>query len=953
MHRALLRAALNPSLARIVVLIGLLGIPAFEAGAETASMVEAGYKHTCALTAAGGVVCWGANTYGQLGDGTTTSRAVPTPVSGLSSGVTAVVAGDSHTCALTSGGAVKCWGENGGALGDGTQTMRTTPTQVIGLTGGVTAITAGSAFSCALLSGGAVRCWGYNADGRVGDGTATTRLSPVAVSGLSAGVAAVTSGTAHTCALTTGGAVKCWGDGDLGQIGSGVVGDRYTPTQVTGLTAGVAAVGAGGSHACAVNTAGALSCWGNNNSGQLGDGTTTQRLTPRAVTGMGSGVAAVTGGAAHTCAVTTAGALLCWGLNASGQVGDATQTNRTTATPVYGLAGGVAMASGGHEHTCALTTAGAIRCWGSNAGYAFENGSGGQLGNGSIPIQRRLTPWGVAGLGSGAAAVGVGWGHSCALTTGGGVKCWGANDYGQAGDGTTSDVPRAIPTSVSGLASGVTAIAVGGTHACALTATGGVKCWGNNLAGQLGDGSTTTRPAPAQVSGLTAGVTAITAGDSHTCALLATGGVKCWGGNYYGGIGDNTTTTRTTPTQVSGLTAGVASVSVRGYHSCAVTTTGAAKCWGYNAYGQLGDGTTVDKLVPVAVSGLATGVASVSVGWEHTCATTTAGAALCWGNNSYGEIGDGTAAPKSVPTPVSGLGSGTARTSAGAGLSCSVSTAGAVNCWGNNSEGQLGDGTRDSRSTPTAVTGLSGGVESVSPGSVHTCAITTAGALLCWGINKKGELGDGVAYYVTVPALVYRFGGGVSVTGIAPLFGPPAGGTPVRVTGTFFLPGATLTIGGLAAGGATVLNDRGIAATTAPHPAGAVDVVVQNPDGQSATLAGGYTYGSSSLPSFTDDPLQARVTVIRAVHIAELRQRVNQLRLRFGLEAFAWAETISAGTTPVRAIHVTELRAALAAAYVAAGRAAPTYTDSTLTPGVTRVTTSTSRSCARRYLALW
>ena len=210
-----------------------------------------------------------------LGDGTTTARTTPKDVTGLTRGVAAVSAGGYHTCALTTAGGLKCWGSNkDGQLGDGTTTDRNTPVDVVGLSNGVVAVSAGSGHTCALTSAGGLKCWGSNKDGRIGDGTTTDRLTPVDIRGLASGVASVSAGSRHTCVLTRGGGLKCWGNNEDGQLGDGTFADRATPVNVQELGSGVAAASAGVSHTCAVTTAGGLKCWGSNNSGQLGDGST-------------------------------------------------------------------------------------------------------------------------------------------------------------------------------------------------------------------------------------------------------------------------------------------------------------------------------------------------------------------------------------------------------------------------------------------------------------------------------------------------------------------------------------------------------------------------------------------------------------------------------------------------------------------------------------------------------
>jgi len=702
--------------------------------------IAAGSWHTCALTTGGGVKCWGYNWAGQLGDGTTTDRSTPVDVVGLASGAVAIAAGYGHTCALTTGGGVKCWGNNAvGQLGDGTTTDRSTPVDVVGLASGVAAIAAGSWHTCALVSGGGVRCWGRNLYGQLGDGTTTDHSTPVDVVGLASGVAAIAAGYDHTCARTTGGGVKCWGDNSYGQLGDGTTTDRSTPVDVVGLASGAAAIAAGGEHTCALTTGGGVKCWGANWAGQLGDGTTTQRSTPVDVVGLASGVAAIAAGYGHTCALTTGGGVKCWGWNYYGQLGDGTTTDRSTPVEVVGLASGAAAIAAGGYHTCALVSGGGVKCWGWNH-Y-------GQLGDGTTT--QRSTPVDVVGLASGVAAIAAGYGHTCALTTGGGVKCWGWNWNGQLGDGTTTQ--RSTPVDVVGLASGAAAIAAGGFHTCALTTGGGVKCWGYNWSGQLGDGTTTDRSTPVDVVGLASGAAAIAAGESHTCALTTGGGVKCWGRNSYGQLGDGTTTDRSTPVDVVGLASGAAAIAAGYGHTCALTTGGGVKCWGNNEYSQLGDGTTTGSRTPVDVVGLASGAAAIAAGGYHTCALTTGGGVKCWGYNWTGQLGDGTTTWRSTPVDVSGLASGAAAIAAGYHHTCARTTGGGVKCWGYNRYGQLGDGTTTGSRTPVDVVGLASGAAAIAAGYEHTCALVSGGGVKCWGWDGYGQLGVGTILYRTTP----------------------------------------------------------------------------------------------------------------------------------------------------------------------------------------------------------
>ncbi|WP_240592722.1 putative Ig domain-containing protein [Macromonas bipunctata] len=333
-----------------------------------------------------------------------------------------------------------------------------------------------------------------------------------------------------------------------------------------------------------------------------------------------------------------------------------------------------------------------------------------------------------------------GGGHTCAVTTSGGAKCWGDNWAGQLGNNSTDE--SGVPVDVADLTSGVASIASGDSHTCAVTTSGGAKCWGWNLLGQLGNDSTTNSLAPVDVSGLTSGVASIDSGLYHTCAVTTSGGAKCWGDNQFGKLGNDSTTPSWVPVDVWGLTSGVASIASGGSHTCAVTTSGGAKCWGQNYYGQLGNNSTDESLVPVDVSGLTSGVASIASGADHTCAVTTSGGAKCWGRNFDGQLGNDSTTNSLAPVDVSGLTSGVASIASGDVHACAVTTSGGAKCWGRNYSGQLGNNSFAGSSVPVDVSGLTSGVVSISLGYYHTCAVTTSGGAKCWGGNGNGQLGN-------------------------------------------------------------------------------------------------------------------------------------------------------------------------------------------------------------------
>lgn len=326
---------------------------------------------------------------------------------------------------------------------------------------------------------------------------------------------------------------------------------------------------------------------------------------------------------------------------------------------------------------------------------------------------------------------------TCAVLTSGGVECWGINHYGQLGNGTT--VTSLIPRPVKGITT-ATAVALGNAHGCALLASGAVKCWGYNGSGELGNGTFANSSTPVAVHGIS-NATAVAVGDEFSCALLASGAVQCWGHNGYSQLGTGSNAESNIPVTVIGITTASA-ISLGMRHGCALLVSGAVQCWGYNLYGQLGDGSnSYSSNIPVAVNGTSTAIA-LSVGWFHSCALLAGGAVQCWGDNRYGQLGNGSDA-RSFTTPVfaTGISSAIAVT-AGGEHSCAMLRNGFVRCWGSNVAGQLGNVVPgDGSTTSVRARGIRAPVR-LAAGEAHNCALLADGAMRCWGWGLDGQLGN-------------------------------------------------------------------------------------------------------------------------------------------------------------------------------------------------------------------
>jgi alpha-tubulin suppressor-like RCC1 family protein len=831
--------------------------PVQPSGLTNVVEISTGNNHTLAVKSDGTVAGWGLNSQGQVGDGTTTQRLSPVAVSGLTN-ITGVSAGQSFSLAVASDGTAYSWGTNGnGQLGTGNTTNRSTPGTVSSLST-VTAVAAGMSHSLARLSDGTVRAWGYNGNGQLGDGTTTQRLSPVSVSSLTA-IVAVAAGATHSLALDDSGVVWAWGYNFNGQLGDGTTTQRTSPVTVSGLPA-IAAIAAGQYYSLAVAVDGSVWAWGRNDQGQLGDGTQTQRISPVEIAdaGMAWKVAApafsVAGGlytAAFNVTVTEADTdavvhytttgidptesdpvVASGGTVAIGQTltlkarafkpGAVTSEITSTTYTMKVVAPTLSPTSGAYgasqSVTMSTTTPGASITYTLDS---TEPSSSSTPYSGAITVadtrtvKARAFKTGWTASDSGLASYWIAAGTVATPTISPATGTYSALTLATITTSTTGATIRYTLDSSDPTASSPLYV-----HPLVLTATVTVKAraflvgYGASAvatatftvdpAGQSGRPTLTPRGgwfetqqqatvsgaagatvrytftgvdpttsdaevpgggltidrsrlvkvrawesglAPSSVARADFAITgAVASGQYHSLALTGDGRVFTWGWNGFGQLGDGTQTETGTPAQVI---TNVAAIAAGRSFSMALKRDGTVWTWGYNVTGQLGHGDTTMRFSPTQVTAL-TNVVAIAAGVNHAVAMKSDGTIWAWGKNADGQLGDGTTTQRTAPVQVVGL-KNARSIAAGEDFTVAVgadgSEAGWVWAWGLNANGQLADGTTLSRLIPSRMPELSG-VAQVAAGNGFAIARMADGTMRSWGDNTDGRLGIGV----TTPA---------------------------------------------------------------------------------------------------------------------------------------------------------------------------------------------------------
>ena len=569
-------------------------------------------------------------------------------------------------------------------------------------------IDAGFRHTVSLKLDGTLWAWGHNTDGQLGNGSTSNSTSPVQESSTSADWEAVSAGYSHTAALKSNGTLWAWGNNSNGQIGDGTAGNiRTSPVTVVDTAVDTdtdpdtdwVAVSAGGNHTLGLKSNGTLWAWGFNYNGQLGDGTTNSSPTPVQVSG-GSDWVAVAAGDSHTLALKSNGTLWAWGHNFYGELGDGTRNDRDAPVQIGTQTDWVAVAAGS-MHSAALRSDGTLWTWGFNA-Y-------GQLGDGTTEDQLSPvivmdtvadpdtdpdTDW---------VAVAVNDRFTMALKSNGTLWAWGYNLVGQLGDGTNFDSLEPVQEITS--ATNWRTVAAGYQHAVAAQSDDSLWTWGWNSSGQLGDGTTDNKNTPNYVGDAIRRWMKIAAGEMHTIATMTDGTLWAWGYNADGQLGDNSTVNRNVPVQEYSRGFDWIEVAAGLYHSVALKSNGSLWAWGLNNYGQLGDNTTITKHAPVREYTNAEDWVAVTAGDYHTVALKSDGTLWSWGSNEYGQLGNNSTVNSSVAIQEYYQDTDWVAVAAGINHTLALKSDGSIWAWGHNEYGQLGIGSTIDTNIPTPIAG--------------------------------------------------------------------------------------------------------------------------------------------------------------------------------------------------------------------------------------------------------
>lgn len=740
--------------------------------------------HSCSLHENGELKCWGQNNSGQFGK--SHFEMSPTPVLTEFLDVRFASLGRESTCVIDELGDLYCAGENDySQLGiDSTTNSELPIVTKVNLPGPALQVSQGDYHSCVLLENGEVYCVGYGgffANGRADaqNSSEFTKIQlPFPARQITAGQSRTGSGASNTCILDVANQVYCFGSGNNGQLGNGRTNSRAVPDRIAAPSdLEFVQVSSGSEFSCALGLDGSVYCWGLNDTGTLGNGSNQATSSyPVKVRNLPQ-IRQIATGSSHACAISTNAQLYCWGSGSLGENGSRDRESLFLPSPVFPSTT-FSRISAGVSHNCALTTEGKVVCFGSN----FQSELGGNVQNffssdlvdvkGLEPAVAKPVAYAGPDLQFPLIEMQLDGSLSYSPTGQALQYLWnfievpaGSNVTNSSLDLTdparpifTPDLPGLYRLSLrvgqsDGKFSRLDEVAVTfldqryasvvdlevGAHSCVVNEVGRISCFGRGDNGQLGNGfgdNTSLRQ-----SYLSSGdFIQVGVGDGFTCGLREGGTVVCNGINSSGQLGTGDTSPRTLPELIPSFF-GVHSLSVGRFHSCAIRDQGEVWCWGLNSNGQLGNNSQANSPVPTRVIGIEN-ARTVAIGSYHTCATLKDGSAWCWGNSASGRLGNGfTSGNFLTPQPVAQVEGGYRSFALGEDFSCGLSYDGRVACFGYGADGQLGNGSGISKSSPGLVTHLPR-VRQLKSGDAHVCALGQDNTLYCWGKGLDGQLGS-------------------------------------------------------------------------------------------------------------------------------------------------------------------------------------------------------------------
>ena len=712
-------------------------------GPTALPIISAGYGlgnnsgHSLLIKTTGRAFGWGGNSLGQIGDNTVTCRITPVSVAGAVKTFCKISAGEQHSLAIDKNGRAWAWGSRqNGSVGDAGGAFPQsviTPVSVF-TTSTFCKISAGYRFSTAIDKNGRAWGWGTNSSGQLGDGTVTCQFAPVSVAGATKTFCEISAGFTHTAALDKNGRAWGWGYNVYGQLGDDSITDRCTPVSVAGTVKTFCQISAGkGYYTMAIDKNGRAWGWGYSDGAQIGNTSVFSVRTPVSVEGAVKTFCKISAGAQHTVAIDKNGRAWAWGINTFGNLGDNSTTQRVTPVSVAGTtktfceisAGGM---PGQYHFTLAIDKNGAAWGWGSIFG-AF-------LGDGSTSI--RTTPMSVRGTVRTFCTIFAAATHTISIDRNGRVWSWGDNSYAQLGDNSTT--VRQTPVSIAGAVKTFCKIATGDFRTLGIDKNGRVWGWGNGYAGAIGAGNTNNSNTPISIAGATKTFCHISSGQYFSLGIDKNGRAWAWGDNPFGQLGDNSVTQRCTPVSVAGTTKTFCKIDGGNNHSLAIDRYGRVWGWGFGGNGRLGNNSTLSVRTPVSVLGATKTFCEISGGVGHSLGIDRYGRAWAWGAGTGGALGIVSTGDRTTPVSVLGAVKTFCKIAAGQSFSVAIDKNGRAWGWGVNSSGQLGDGTQISKTTPVSVAGTVKTFCHITVGTSHVIAIDKNGRAWGWGSDSAGQL---------------------------------------------------------------------------------------------------------------------------------------------------------------------------------------------------------------------